>query len=58
MIDAVATAYNEWFNGEQGTVYYGMWEFARAAWMARAARATADSVTAPARPSWPPCRHR
>lgn len=48
MIDAEATAYNEWFNGEQGTAYYGMWEFARAAWMARAARAPADSVTAPA----------
>lgn len=47
MIDAEATAYNEWFNGEQGTAYYGMWEFARAAWMARAARAPADSQPAP-----------
>lgn len=44
MIDAEATAYNEWFNGEQGTAYYGMWEFARAAWMARAARAPADGA--------------
>ncbi|WP_422846919.1 hypothetical protein ACOYR4_13175 [Acidovorax sp. M14] len=48
LIDAEATAYNEWFNGEQGTAYDGMWAFARAAWMARAASAPADSVTAPA----------
>lgn len=48
LIDAEAVAYNEWFNGEQGTAYDGMWAFARAAWMTRAARAPAASVTAPA----------
>jgi hypothetical protein len=31
-------AFNEWFHGEQGVPYDGMWSFARAAWMARADR--------------------
>jgi hypothetical protein len=30
-------AYSEWFHGEQGVAYDGMWAFAKAAWMARAA---------------------
>lgn len=30
-------AYSEWFRGEQGVAYDGMWAFAKAAWMARAA---------------------
>jgi len=30
-------AYSEWFRSEQGVAYDGMWAFAKAAWMARAA---------------------
>lgn len=30
-------AFREWFEGEQGVAYDGMWSFAKAAWMARAA---------------------
>ena len=30
-------AFRAWFNGEQGKPYDGMWCFARAAWMKRAA---------------------
>ncbi|KFJ08631.1 hypothetical protein DR66_6063 [Delftia acidovorans] len=30
-------AFTKWFQGEQGKPYQGMWEFARAAWLARAA---------------------
>jgi hypothetical protein len=30
-------AYEKWFQSEQGKAYDGMWAFARAAWMARAA---------------------
>lgn len=37
-------AYSEWFHGEQGVAYDGMWAFAKAAWMARAALA-ASPVT-------------
>lgn len=33
--------FEAWFVGEQGKAYHGMWEFARAAWMARAAAAVA-----------------
>lgn len=29
-------AFREWFEGEQGVAYDGMWTFAKAAWMARA----------------------
>lgn len=42
-------AFTKWFQGEQGKPYQGMWEFARAAWMARAA--TAAAPQAPAAPS-------
>ena len=41
-----AAAFNKWFQGEQGKPYQGMWEFARAAWMAREA-----APQAPAAPS-------
>lgn len=44
-------AFTKWFQGEQGKPYQGMWEFARAAWMARAA--TAAAPQAPAAPSIP-----
>lgn len=33
-------AYEAWFRGEQGKEYDGMWQFARAAWMHRAALPT------------------
>lgn len=42
-------AFTKWFQGEQGKPYQGMWEFARAAWMARAA--TAAAPQAPAAPA-------
>lgn len=32
-----SSAFRQWFQSEQGKPYEGMWEFARAAWMARAA---------------------
>lgn len=31
-----SAAYESWFAGEQGKPYSGMWDFAKAAWMARA----------------------
>jgi hypothetical protein len=34
-------AFRSWFLGEQGVAYDGMWAFAKAAWMARAALAAA-----------------
>lgn len=34
---AELAAYEAWFTGEQGKAYDGMWTFARAAWLARAA---------------------
>ncbi len=30
-------AFREWFEGEQGVAYDGLWSFAKAAWLARAA---------------------
>ena len=30
-------AFREWFEGEQGIAYDGLWSFAKAAWLARAA---------------------
>jgi len=36
-----SAGFQSWFQGEQGKPYHGMWEFARAAWMARAALAAA-----------------
>lgn len=42
-------AFTKWFQGEQGKPYQGMWEFARAAWMSRAA--TAAAPQAPAAPA-------
>ena len=41
-------SFKKWFQGEQGKPYQGMWDFARAAWMARAA--TAAAPQAPAAP--------
>jgi len=40
-----SAAFDAWFRGEQGTAYDGMWSFARAAWMHRAAL---SSTAAPA----------
>lgn len=37
-------AFTKWFQGEQGKPYQGMWEFARAAWMARAAAPQAPAA--------------
>lgn len=37
-------AYSSWFHGEQGVAYDGMWAFARAAWMARAALSAAPKT--------------
>lgn len=42
-------AYTTWFNGEQGKAYHGFWEFAKAAWMARAAVATRNDAATLAR---------
>lgn len=39
-----SAAYQQWFQGEQGKPYQGMWEFARAAWMARAAAPTTQAA--------------
>jgi len=48
-------AFEQWFQGEQGKPYQGMWEFARAAWMARAATAAAPQApAAPAEAVTPP----
>lgn len=41
-------AFKKWFQGEQGKPYQGMWEFARAAWMARAAAPQAQASA----PDW------
>lgn len=61
-------AFTKWFQGEQGKPYQGMWEFARAAWLARATPAStvaaalirldsiyreeADCDEPPQRPDW------
>ncbi len=61
-------AYKKWFQGEQGKPYHTMWDFARAAWMARATPAStvaaalirldaiyreeADCDEPPQRPDW------
>ncbi|MDX4955914.1 hypothetical protein [Delftia acidovorans] len=61
-------AFTKWFQGEQGKPYQGMWEFARAAWLARATPAStvaaalirldaiyreeADCDEPPRRPDW------
>ena len=39
-------AFTKWFQGERGKPYQGMWEFARAAWMARAATAASHQAQA------------
>ncbi len=36
-------AYSDWFHGEQSVAYDGMWAFAKAAWMARAALAAPEA---------------
>lgn len=36
--------YEQWFAGEQGKCYQGMWQFAKAAWLARAGIAQAQHV--------------
>ena len=46
-------AFTKWFQGEQGKPYQGMWEFARAAWMARAATAAAPQAPAQEAPASP-----
>lgn len=39
-----AAAYSEWFHGERGVAYDGMWAFAKAAWLARAALAASPEA--------------
>lgn len=51
-----AAAFDAWFRGEQGTAYDGMWSFARAAWMYRAALSVPFALAERAKvvmPEWP-----
>lgn len=43
-----AAAFKKWFQGEQGKSYQGMWEFARAAWLASRAALLAPAAPAEA----------
>ncbi len=51
-------AFTKWFQCQQGTPYQGMWEFARAAWMARAAAPALDAPAAPATSAQVQALHR
>jgi hypothetical protein len=51
-------AFTKWFQCQQGTPYQCMWEFARAAWMARAAAPALDAPAAPATSAQVQALHR